>query len=275
MDKDKIVIDYHIHTSLCNHAKKNMEAYVQQAVAIGLREICFLDHLTVSGDGRKNSMHPEEVGLYFQAVQKLKYRYQKQIRVRAGLEVEFSPHHVDMIHKIIRPFSFDAIGSSVHFAGGKNIVSKKEQAGLSETDFRKRCMQYIEAMEQMLACDYFDIICHLDVVKKFHGRLPEDIVHKFDEILSKIRYKNLTVEVNTSGKNHPAQEIYPGVDLLQKCLHKGIEITLASDAHHPDQVGQYGDQMITDLAADGFTHLAGFCRRKRYRIPIEMKERCS
>ena len=252
-----------------------MESYVQKAIAIGLREICFLDHLTVSGDGRKNSMHPLEVGLYFQAVQKLKYRYRKQIQVRAGLEIEFSRDQVDRIQDVIRPFAFDVIGGSVHFAGGKNIVSRREQVGLSETDFQKRCIQYIEELDQMLNHDYFDIVCHLDVVKKFHARLPKEIVDKFDEILSKIGYKNLTVEVNTSGKDHPAQEIYPGIDLLKKCLQKSIAITLASDAHHPDNVGQYGTQAIADLKAIGFTHLAGFYRRKRYRIPINMEGACS
>ena len=262
------MIDYHIHTRLCNHARGNMESYVRKGIALGLQEICFLDHLSVSGEGMKSSMHPEEVGLYFYAVQRLKYRYRDQIRVRAGLEVEFSQDHVDWIQEIIRPFAFDAIGGSVHFVKGANIVSRRSQANISHIDFARRCMQYIEEMARMLEHDYFDIVCHLDVIKKFQPRLPKEIVDKIDELLSIIRYKNLTVEVNTSGKNHPAQEVYPGFDLLQKCRQKGIEITLASDAHHPDSVGQYKDQVLADLTAIGFTHLAGFNRRKRYQVPI-------
>jgi len=252
-----------------------MESYVRKGIAVGLREICFLDHLSVSGEGRKNSMHPDEVGLYFQAVQRLKYQYQSRIRVRVGLEIEFSRKNVEQIQDIIRPFAFDALGSSVHFIGGINIVSHRAQTGVSDFDFINRCIQYLAEMDRMLEHDYFDIICHLDVVKKFHPRIPVEIIDKFDEILTKIRYKDLTVEVNTSGMKHPAQEIYPGMDLLKQCRQKGIAITLASDAHHPDNVGQYGRQVLADLQSIGFTRLAGFCRRKRYSIPIVMGGRDS
>ena len=62
------MIDYHIHTRLCNHAKGTMEEYIQSAVAKGLREICFLDHLTLTKAGRTLSMAPDEVPLYFQSV---------------------------------------------------------------------------------------------------------------------------------------------------------------------------------------------------------------
>ncbi len=269
-DEDTDVIDYHIHTPLCNHAWKSMESYVKKAIERGLQEICFLDHLTVNGQGRRNSMCPSEVGLYFQAVQKLKYQYWKQIRIRAGLEVDFIPDQIDRIHEIIRPYSFDVIGGSVHFVKGMNIVSRRGQTALSRIDFQNLCLHYIEELDQLLNCDFFDTICHLDVVKKFHAPLSEAVVDKFDEILSKIRYKNLTVEVNTSGLTHSAQEIYPGPELLKICFHKGIEITLASDAHHPDEVGRYFKQVISDLVAVGFTHLAGFSRRKRYKIPIDI-----
>ncbi|MBW2249280.1 MAG: PHP domain-containing protein [Deltaproteobacteria bacterium] len=42
------MIDYHIHTKLCNHARGMMGAYVKRAIEKGLKEICFLDHLTNS-----------------------------------------------------------------------------------------------------------------------------------------------------------------------------------------------------------------------------------
>ena len=53
-------IDYHIHTPLCNHAGGVMHAFVQQAIDIGFREICFLDHLTLRKVDTGLSMAPEE-----------------------------------------------------------------------------------------------------------------------------------------------------------------------------------------------------------------------
>ncbi len=48
------MIDYHIHTKLCNHARGVMGAYVKRAIEKGLTEVCFLDHLTLSEPGLSN-----------------------------------------------------------------------------------------------------------------------------------------------------------------------------------------------------------------------------
>ena len=41
------MIDYHLHTLFCNHSTGGMERYIQNAIDLGLQEICFLDHLTI------------------------------------------------------------------------------------------------------------------------------------------------------------------------------------------------------------------------------------
>ena len=65
------MIDYHVHTSLCNHASGTMEQYVQAAVAKGLNTICFLDHLTLQEAGRDSAMHPREVPMYVDTARRL------------------------------------------------------------------------------------------------------------------------------------------------------------------------------------------------------------
>jgi len=267
------MIDYHIHTMLCNHAGKPMEAYVKRAIGIGLQEICFLDHLTMSENGKDQSMSIREVGLYFQAIQRLKYRYRDRIKIRAGLEVDFNPAYMEQVREVIGSFSFDVIGSSVHFIHEKNIVSYRErETGRSGADFHNFCLLYIEKMNRMLDYNYFDVVCHLDVVKKFNELLPDHMDEKFNEILSKISYKNLTLELNTSGYDHPVADAYPGLALLKKCRAKGIEITLSSDAHHPDSVGRHFNRALSDLSSSGYNRLAGFYRRQRYLISINHDE---
>jgi histidinol-phosphatase (PHP family) len=266
------MIDYHIHTMLCSHAEKPMEAYVKQAIDIGLQEICFLDHLTMSENGREQSMSVRETGLYFQAVQRLKYQYRDRIKIRAGLEVDFNPSYTEQVREVIGSFSFDVIGSAVHFIHEKNIVSRRgRKLNQSNADFQELCLLYFEKMDRMMDHDYFDVVCHLDVIKKFGEPLPDHMNEKFDEIFSKISYKNLTVELNTSGYDHPVTDGYPGLALLKKCRAKGIEITLASDAHHPESVGRHFNQALSDLSSSGYNRLAGFYRRQRYLISINSK----
>ena len=106
------MIDYHLHTLFCNHATGGMERYIQSAIDLGLREICFLDHLTIQKSDSGHSMTPIEIPYYFQAVQILKQKYKNMIRIKAGLEVDFNPAFVDFFHDIIETFAFDVIAAS-------------------------------------------------------------------------------------------------------------------------------------------------------------------
>ena len=107
------------------------------------------------------------------------------------------------------------------------------------------------------------------MIKKFNQTRSRELDEKYDEILSKISYKNLTVEVNTSGYLHPIKDMYPDTALLKMCRDKNIHITMGSDAHHPDNVGQYFNQVFPLLLSAGFTYLSGFSKRERYEISME------
>jgi histidinol-phosphatase (PHP family) len=124
----------------------------------------------------------------------------------------------------------------------------------------------------MLDYKYFDVICHIDLVKKFGRKPSRSFERAIDEILSKIKEKNLTVEVNTSGYNHPVGNAYPSPDILRKCHEKGIGITLGSDAHKPAEVGQHYERALPMILSAGYRDLATFTKRKRSEIPIKKRE---
>jgi len=249
-----------------------MEQYVRRAIDIGLDEICFLDHLTLHEKGRSKSMSPGELPFYFHAARHLAANYKRCIQVKVGLEVDIIPEYIDQIKKIITPFAFDVIAGSVHFIEDVNIVSTKgidPRRELLGIDYI--CKKYLENLDVMLDSGMLDMICHLDVVKKFGHRPPAHFDEKFDEILTKISYKKIIVELNTSGYNHAASEFYPAAPLLKKCHEKEIHITLGSDAHRPDSVGQHYDKAIDLLMSTGYSKVSAFTRRNRYEIPLKRR----
>jgi histidinol-phosphatase (PHP family) len=266
------MIDYHIHTKLCNHARGMMSAYVKRAIEKGLKEICFLDHLTISQPGNRLSMTPGEVPFYFQAVQNLKKSFKGIISVKAGLEVDFSPELTALVEEIIRTFSFDVIGSSIHFPGNIDIVNSSSDWKQGRFDTDHVCELYFSQFKTMLEYDYFDVICHLDLPKKFGRKTSRTFDKEFDEILTIVKDKDLTVELNTSGYNHPVSEAYPAPGIVKKCYKAGVSMTLGSDAHHPDDVGRHFDRAIPLLQSAGYKHLASFTERRRTDIPIEKNE---
>lgn len=261
-------VDYHIHTILCNHAGSSMEAYIKRAVSMGFQEICFLDHLTLTEPGHEFSMTPEEVPLYFNAVQILKKRYIGIINIKAGLEIDFNPSYVDLFQKISESYAFDVIGSSLHFPGGIDVVSRKSEWSRGEKDSDYIYGIYFESLDKMLDHSYFDIVCHLDLVKKFGGNPSRSFENEFNCIIEKIRRKKLTVEVNTSGYIHPAKEAYPSFDIIKKCRKAGVEITIGSDAHDPESIGQHYAAVLPLILQAGYKQLSVFTQRKRSGIPL-------
>ncbi|MFH1974669.1 MAG: histidinol-phosphatase HisJ family protein [Pseudomonadota bacterium] len=261
-------VDYHIHTILCNHAGSSMDAYIKKAVSMGFQEICFLDHLTLTEPGHEFSMTPEEVPLYYNAVQTLKKRYIGIINIKAGLEIDFNPFHVDLLKKISESYAFDVIGSSLHFPGGIDVVSRKSEWSRGEKDSDYIYGIYLESLDKMLDHSYFDIVCHLDLVKKFGGNPSRSFENEFNCIIEKISMKKLTVEVNTSGYIHSAKEAYPSFDIIKKCRKAGVEISIGSDAHDPESIGQHYDTVLPLILRAGYKQISVFTKRKRSGIPL-------
>jgi len=267
------MLDYHIHTTLCNHAKGVMDAYAQRALGMGLSEICFLDHLTLQHAGQSMSMTLDEVPLYFQAAQLIKKQYQGKIKVRIGLEIDFHPELTDLLYEVSSMFAFDVIGSSVHFIGDVNIVSYGSAQKLESMVSDDLYAGYLSLIMQMLEYDYFDVVCHLDLVKKFIKQPTHSFQKEFNKILSVIKEKQLTVEINTGGYNHPVAAPYPSEDIIHACAEKEIPITLGSDAHKPDSIGQFYDRVMKTICTAGYDRLSAFENRKPYPVYISHNKR--
>ncbi len=262
------MIDYHLHTLFCNHATGGMERYIQSAIDLGLQEICFLDHLTFQEAGQYNAMFPLEVPMYVNAARRLARQYRDRISVRVGLEIDFSPRHADQCRNIVNTFDFDVVGSSVHFIDGEDVVSKRSAWARGELSAEEVYPQYISILESMLDYDYFDVVCHLDLPKKYNDRPSTRAVNGFLDLLEKIREKDLAVELNTSGFHYPVKETFPSPELLGRCAALHIPVVTGSDAHAPDSVGRDFDQARDLLKAAGYRHLTGFSHRQREAVPL-------
>jgi histidinol-phosphatase (PHP family) len=184
--------------------------------------------------------------------------------------MDFNPAYIDLFQDIIGAFAFDVIAASLHFPDGLDIVSHRSAWRHGEKDVDEVYELYFDHLKKMLDYRYFDVICHIDLIKKFGQKPSRSFEKEFDEILSIIKDENLTVEVNTSGYDHPVGDIYPSLEILKKCHEQGIRITLGSDAHHPANVGNHFERVIPILLSVGYRKLATFTRRKCGDIPMTL-----
>ena len=262
------MIDSHVHTMLCGHARGAMEDYIQMAIQKGLRQICFLEHVTPLDINHKASMAIEEIPLYFQAVQRFKHRYQNEINVRVGLEIDFQPDFIDLYHHITQTHAFDVIGSSIHTIEGIDVVSPHTDWASGRLDVDAVYATYLQQLDRMVEHTYFDVVCHIDLIKKYGHRGSRLHLEKMKQILSKISEKGMAVELNTSGWEHPIAEPYPAPELVADCRQKNIRMTLSSDAHDPKQVGRHFEQAVGVLIETGYDHVVTYERRQPIEVPI-------
>ncbi len=262
------MIDYHVHTSLCGHARGTIMEYLRHAEKNGVTELCFLDHLTLQS-GNNLSMSVDEIPLYFNAVQRLKGT--SPVTVKVGLEVDFDIKNMDLIKRTIDTFAFDAIACSVHFIDGWNMVSRRCSEKYETIPIDDIYVKYLETLDHMLDFDFFDFIGHLDVVKKFGYITKKNFDEDFKGLIQKIASKNLAVELNTSGFDHDVGAPYPSETLLGECFRVGVPVTVSSDAHSPECVGRHRDKALEMLTTAGYQKVAVFERRTRKEITIPRK----
>lgn len=263
------MIDYHIHTARCGHAQGQIKEYYEEACRKGLEEIGFADHFPLDLLGFvppvKVTMEGKELSEYIEDVFRLQNN-SKNPKVKLGIEVDFLPGSKQIIRKEIHRYHFDYVIGSVHFLENwdfTNPESAHRYNKLSENEILRLYEKYYEIIEKSIKSGLFDIIGHIDVIKKFGYRPVKNIHYLLDRVSDLLREADLCMEVNTSGFYAPAEEFYPGVDMLKLCYNKRIPVTLGSDAHRPADVGRDLKKAAALLKEIGYREIAVFKGRKR------------
>ena len=120
-----------------------------------------------------------------------------------------------------------------------------------------------------------DIVGHLDKIKK-HNRpkelFSESVNWYVDEImhtLEVIEHHNVTVEVNTRGLYKSlVSSTYPSAWILEEMFKRNIEITIASDAHHPREITSCFDFAVQMLKSIGYRYQRTLVNGLWERVPL-------
>jgi histidinol-phosphatase (PHP family) len=252
-----MLVDLHNHTPLCNHAEGEIQEYIEVAIKAGTHYFGFADHAPMDFDP-KYRMKFSEMATYEQKVHQAKELYKDKITVLLGYEVDYLPGHMD---KRVLNANVDYLIGSVHFIEGWGFDNPEFIGGWKEQNIDEIWQKYFDTIEEMAQSKLFDIVGHLDLIKVFKFMPTKDIVAMAKNALKAIKDANMVLELNVSGYRKKVAEAYPSKELLEEAFKLNIPITFASDAHKPEQVNLYEDE-ITQLARDiGYTECAVFQKR--------------
>ncbi|MBN1294407.1 MAG: histidinol-phosphatase HisJ family protein [Candidatus Latescibacteria bacterium] len=260
--------DYHLHTTFCKHAEGSMESYVERAIELGLDEIGFSDHMPVMPEPQF-CMGYDQLPIYIDRVRELQIRYESQISVRLGCEMDMVTDRLDEIRDIIEKNSFDYIIGSIHYLGGWPF-DQKQYSHVFETDSIDRIYErFFNTIIEAAKTGLYDITGHIDNIKRMGYRPANDMSGLYEHVAEVLKSMDCTVEVNTSGIDSAAREPYPSLEFLRILCAKGVPVTVGSDSHNAESVGRYYDRVSEYIKEAGYNHIAYFKGRKRILKPID------
>ena len=252
-------IDLHNHTTRCNHAEGTIDEYIERAIGLGIDIYGFSEHAPMKFDSHYR-LNFEEMETYTIDVLSAKKRYEKDIKVLLGYEVDYLKGYMD--DRVIQS-DVDYFIGSVHFIDKWGFDNPEFIGKYDEMSIDHIWQEYFDAIEAMAKTGYFDIVGHLDLIKIFKFMPTKDIRLIATNALKAIKKSKMVIELNGAGLRKPIKEIYPSQMLLEVAYELDIPITFSSDAHSIEQVG-FGYQETTALAKKiGYTKAVTFEQREQ------------
>lgn len=265
-----MLVDYHTHNSLCNHADGTLEEYVAHAVKIGLTEIGCSDHAPMPNDfDLQHRMNIDQFNrAYKPEVLALREKFKGRIAVKFALEGDFYPGTEKYVKEFNSQHEFDYIIGSVHYLGewgfdNPVFVHKYEERNVDEV-----YEQYYDHIKRSAASKLFDIIGHCDLVKKFGHRPSKNMEEVLREVFKVVKSADMAVEINTSGLRKPVKEVYPNEQILKIVHEYRIPLALGSDAHSPNDVGKDFDIAKELIHKYGSGRISIFTQRQRSEVAV-------
>lgn len=294
------MIDYHLHlvphgTSL-RFKPDGVRGYAAAATASGLAEIAITEHLFRFPDVQ-DALGPwwehepdarlrEQMARYF-ATERLEQTLAEYVdvvlesaadpgggaTVRLGLEVDLFAGRMAEVVGLLGPHPWDVLLGAVHWLGAWGFDQWGGDGEVMEEWAQRRpeavWLAYVDAVEEMAASGTCDVLAHVDVVK-LGGVRAGAASEECDERLVKAAAANgLCVEVNGNGWNKPVGEAYPAPALLGAFRAGGVGITLGSDAHGVERVGDRVGAAAALARDQGYSDVMRFDRRAPTAVPLE------
>lgn len=255
------MIDLHTHTERCGHAQGGVGDYVAAARATGIQVLAVTDHLplppsVLQADPHTATYAMPEGMLASYVAEVLSAREDARLsggpQVLLGIEADHIPGEEAFTAGLLAAHPFDVVLGSVHMIDGWAFDDPDRMDGYVGRDIGELWDDYFARVTEAAASGMFDVLGHIDLVKKFRYYPEGDLVERYRALASAIAATRVAVEVNTAGLRKPCAELYPAQELLQCMFDAGVPVTIGSDAHRPGEVGYGYDAAVTALRAVGY-----------------------
>jgi histidinol-phosphatase (PHP family) len=289
--------DYHLH--LYPHAPRTggplpdedpvdfVARYVTAAAARGVEQLGFTEHLFRCFESRdllgpfweqaptrhlreqtKSLIQQDRTISLDDYVSTINRAKERGLPVLLGLEVDFSPESYGRVLEFLDGYDFDFLIGSVHWIDGWMFDRSVAVPEIRARGARRLFEEYFDVKTQLAARGGVDVLAHTDRCKTM-GIIPdEEPLDLYESLVEAASASGLAVEVSSGGLRQAVGEIYPTPTLLRLFREADVPITLASDAHYPEQAGWGHDEVLSAAREAGYTEYLRFEQRRSIRLEL-------
>ena len=234
--------DYHLHSCISPDSDVSMTQMAETAVAFGLDELCFTDHIEPIQWGTtapRETFDWAALTAEFQAAHAV---MGERITLRLGMELGDAPWNIPhMEHLMADAPPLDFIIGSIHmlspsFGGGDLYFFHPE----NEADAHRGIVDYLGQVKKLAEWGKFSVLGHLTLPLRYFNenrgfQLTFDGYEaEVEEIFRTLLQNGCGIELNTNRGNTPL----PDAKWLRMYRELGGEIiTLGTDAHCLRHIG--------------------------------------
>ncbi|MDI6711770.1 MAG: histidinol-phosphatase HisJ family protein [Anaerosomatales bacterium] len=270
------MIDMHVHTRRCRHARGSVQDVLAVARLRGMRYLGFAEHLPLPAslldqDPRAESyaMPESELADYVAEVLAVASDgHGTGPRVLLGVEADLHPGNEAHVRRLVSSAPFDFVLGSVHFLDGWAFDDPELLDGYDRWDADRLWARYFEDLATAAASGIADAIAHPDLPKKFGCSPRTDPRELYEAFAEAVADAGVAVEVSTAGLRKPCAEIYPAPGLLAALNRRSVPVTIGSDAHAPEEVGYAYDAAVAALTDAGYREAVVIVGREMKEVPL-------
>ncbi|MBR2408087.1 MAG: histidinol-phosphatase HisJ family protein [Lachnospiraceae bacterium] len=257
--------DYHVHTSYSPDSKMDPEEAVCAAIASGVTDICFTEHMDLGHHMEMYDRVPNFAGMD-ETIFRLREKY-PEIHIGKGIEAGYIPETAEETAKVLAEQRFDYVLLSTHCVDGLDCGVPESKRGQDKLTAYQKYLEtvYDSVMDEKLR-PYYDCVSHIGYIAKGLHYEDNSLTYQmfpelFDKILCEIIKSGKGIEVNTSGIDRGGH-VLPHPSIVQRYRELGGRIiTIGSDAHMSRNVGAYIKETVEMVANAGFEEITLFQNR--------------
>lgn len=233
-------INYHTHTYRCGHAEGEDEDYVLEALASGITELGFSDHIMLPGFSQPSIRGEfQESFSYFRSINALKKKYDGRVKIHLGYEAEGFSYYFPYYKELLSGGLIDymILGNHMMMNDSKQIIARFGDPTASSI------YAYRDTAVAAMKTGCFSIFAHPDYYMSALPVFDKDTMKVAKSLIETAIALDIPLEVNVGGIRNGLRQIgdrqrflYPNPEFFVLAQKMGAKFILGIDAHAPRQI---------------------------------------